>query len=152
MYILNTGTKGTNLKISNRNFNVFRDCFELWSICLFEAGVENPVRPTNCIDLSSLNVNLEPNDNSELANILDNNENTKWDNPTLAEGTFLTGSGIGSYGIDPSCWKPYDQWIIIPLETLFTDDSVSGFSSIGYDLSIYSVCSLCEIAICIFCM
>ena len=116
------------MKIANRNFNVYRECFTVWSVCLFEAGIPNPTFPTNCISLPRSAIRLEPNDtNSNRDNARDNDDSTFWEVTPSPTSQFIQ-TGVGVDGVNSVCWKPYDQWIWINFASL----GITSFSSIGY--------------------
>ena len=131
------GTNGVYLKIANRNFNVYRQCFSMHTLCIYPGGEANP----SCISNTLLSVNdieVIPDDNGDTTNeayLLDEDYSssstwTSTPSPT-ASPTLPTGGDLGK------CWAPFTQYIIVKLADLYTDHNIQSISSIRYSLFIY---------------
>eukprot|EP01083_Nonionella_stella_P140789 432517_1 len=121
-------TANVYLKIANRNFNVYRQCFELTKLCIYPGGIESPMYPNDCIDnttLTSALITLQPTGTgTPKDDILDDDHVTKW---APAAGTTMPVGG--SY---PDCWAPYSQYIMIRLAEI---NGISAFSSISLEFT-----------------
>eukprot|EP01083_Nonionella_stella_P084839 234926_1 len=119
-------TANVYLKIANRNFNVYRQCFELNKLCIYPGGMDDPIYPNDCIDdttLTSALITLQPTGTgTPKDDILDDDAATKWA-PTGGSSQPLPVGGDYQ-----NCWAPYSQYIMIRLAEI-TD--VSAFSSIS---------------------
>eukprot|EP01083_Nonionella_stella_P193431 714445_1 len=119
-------TTNVYLKIANRNFNVYRQCFELKKLCIYPGGIEDPKYPSDCINdttLTSALITLQPTGTgTSKDDILDDDPATKWA-PT--GGSSQPPPEGGNY---QNCWTPYSQYIVIRLAEI---NAISGFSSIS---------------------
>eukprot|EP01083_Nonionella_stella_P193432 714446_1 len=119
-------TANVYLKIANRNFNVYRQCFELNKLCIYPGGMDDPIYPNDCIDdttLTSALITLQPTGTgTSKDDILDDDPATKWA-PT--GGSSQPPPEGGNY---QNCWTPYSQYIVIRLAEI---NAISGFSSIS---------------------
>eukprot|EP01084_Bolivina_argentea_P272174 463329_1 len=116
-------TSNVYLKIANRNFNVYRQCFKMKRLCIYPGGIENPIYPNDCIALTNANIEVNPNENglTDENNLLDNNDSNIWQSTPTPTSAIPTGPNM------QKCWAPYSQYIIVDLATI----GVTAISSIS---------------------
>jgi len=121
-------TSSVFLKIANRNFNVYRQCFSVHTLCLYAGGQENP---TTCVsELTTSHLQVYPTDafmeTEEAANLLDGSTSTYWTvSPT--QPALPTGVDMGE------CWAPFSQYIVVNLNAISADVPAISAISLGFD-------------------
>ena len=120
---ISTAASNLFLKIANRNFNVFRQCFDLKRLCLYEGGIENPQYPSDCsANFSSSDITLNPDNTAAKSYILNDNDADIWTSTPAPTSLIPAGTNSESR----KCWSPYSQYVIIDLS------GITSFSAIRY--------------------
>eukprot|EP01084_Bolivina_argentea_P036632 67741_1 len=105
----------TLLKISNRNFIIKRNCFELYAICFYEIDKSNP----NCLNTMNSLVTKPSGATSTI--FKDLSTTTNW-TPAPDRDTGAT------------CYEPYQQYVLFDISNIeFTSIGLGILQSISSD-------------------